>query len=522
MGRRQDLRRSIVSAFPAAVSDEIEEGLGENPLDQVMFSEDRPTLDPVEDLIAEETLVDDFHIPGLLEDRRRMWKKLPQRVRIGVRRLHRQFGHVPKQVMINLLRAAKVRKEFIDAVRLHRCETCEKTSPKKPTHKVSLPGEYSFNHTLGIDVLEVVDAEGNPYQVLNMVCVGTTFQLAEVVRAGKGQPSSKACLDALVKRWFSGAGYPTSIVCDRGLHNRGVLSQFMDEHNIQVYHTPLERPEGTGRVERHGAILKAMYRKVYHETGANTKEQVEPVLTQRAQVKNDTARLGGFSPSQWVLGRAPRTLPFFASEEEHASLDAIAARHDPSSIFALQHQARLEAQKAYVHLDCSRRDQKALLRNAVPFDREFSVGDLVTFRRDNQRGGASWPPVSRVLGHEGSKNIWLLCGNFPVLVFSHNVRIASPNEALAQAVLNGEPVVPFEVVHEDGQQCFLDVRRSTQDREEEPTEIPMEAPITNSIPTELPPVPESDELPPYQKMMKLIGIFDQGFSMEKREKKKSK
>ena len=59
-------------------------------------------------------------------------------------------------------------------------------------------------------------------------------------------------MDALIKRWFSWAGYPTSIVCDRGLQNRGVLSQFMDEHNIQVYHTPLESPEGIGRVERHG------------------------------------------------------------------------------------------------------------------------------------------------------------------------------------------------------------------------------------------------------------------------------
>ena len=83
--------------------------------------------------------------------------------------------------------------------------------------------------------------------------------------------------------------------------------------------------------------------------------------------------------------RGRRTLPSFASEEEHASLGAIAARHGPSSIFALQRQARLEAQKTYVHVDCSRRVQKALLRDAVPFDREFSVGDLVTFRRSERR-----------------------------------------------------------------------------------------------------------------------------------------
>ena len=74
-----------------------------------------------------------------------------------MRRLHRAFGHVPKSVMINLVRAAKVRKEFVDAVKLHRCETCEKTSPKKPTHKVTLPSDYTFNHTLGIDLLELCD-----------------------------------------------------------------------------------------------------------------------------------------------------------------------------------------------------------------------------------------------------------------------------------------------------------------------------------------------------------------------------
>ena len=62
-----------------------------------------------------------------------------------------------------------------------------------------------------------------------------------------------------------------------------------------------------------------------------------------------------------------------------------------------------EAQKAFVHLDCSRRVQRALTRNASVFDREFNIGDLVTFRRDNQRGGTSWSPTCRVIGHENQK-----------------------------------------------------------------------------------------------------------------------
>ena len=123
----------------------------EQQFDAIWDDEDRAQVNPVEDLISEETLVDEVDIPGLPADeveRRRMWRKLPARVRIGVRRLHRQFGHVPKQTMIHLLRAAKVRKEFIDAVRIHRCETCEATSQKKATHKTALPNNYSFNHTV--------------------------------------------------------------------------------------------------------------------------------------------------------------------------------------------------------------------------------------------------------------------------------------------------------------------------------------------------------------------------------------
>jgi len=313
----RELEDQMSVAFPAEIIEEAQEHGGN--WDAVDGPEDVALQDPVEDLTHEETLLDEVDIPGLPEDeseRRRSWRKLPQRVRIAVRRLHRAFGHVPKSVMVNLVRAAKVSKEFVDAVKLHRCETCEKTSAKKPTHKVTLPSDYTFNHTLGIDVLELTDVTGQKYQVLNMVCIGTCFQQAEVVKVGAGQASSRSCLDALIKRWFSWAGHPVAIMCDRGLHN--LLQQYMDEHNIQVHHVPLESPESLGRVERHGGLLKALFRRVCTEVGACTKEQVESCITQVLGVKNDSARVGGFSPSQWVLGRAPRGAASLMSEEDRS------------------------------------------------------------------------------------------------------------------------------------------------------------------------------------------------------------
>ena len=63
-----------------------------------------------------------------------------------------------------------------------------------------------------------------------------------------------------------------------------------------------------------------------------------------------------------------------------------------------------------------------------------------------------------MIGHEGERNIWLLCGNVPVLVANQNVKVATPHEALAHAVLHSQPVIPEEVVSGNEQQSFLDAR----------------------------------------------------------------
>ena len=72
-------------------------------------------------------------------------------------------------------------------------------------------------------MLEILDADGAKYQVLNMICLGTCFQPAEVVRSGPGQPTSFArCFEPIKKRWISWAGSPNVIeayTIEAFLHN---------------------------------------------------------------------------------------------------------------------------------------------------------------------------------------------------------------------------------------------------------------------------------------------------------------
>ena len=134
------------TAFPAEILQEEQE---QDFLDSVETVEDMDQGDQSEELISEHTLLDTVDVPGLPQqeaDRHAAWSKLPQQVRVAVRGLHRQFGHCPRDIMIKLLRAARVNKSHIEAVRLHRCNTCEDNNNRPRSHKTSFPLQCLFGN----------------------------------------------------------------------------------------------------------------------------------------------------------------------------------------------------------------------------------------------------------------------------------------------------------------------------------------------------------------------------------------
>ena len=168
------------------------------------------------------------------------------------------------------------------------------------------------------------------------------------------------------------------------------------------------------------------------------------------------------------------------SEDQFADLGAIEGQVNPESRFAFQHQARLEAKKASIHLDTNKTVQCALLSSAKPIPQRYSVGDVVCFRRDNHPGRTTWSR-SRAIGHEGNQNqnVWVLCENIPVLVSAQNIRPAGDAEALAHAILHGHSIIPEAIVR--GQQESED---ATTVRPEDST-----APVGGSLSTDTHVVP---------------------------------
>ena len=115
-------------------------------IDAVIGPEDRATADPEEVHDEEQDLLDKIPLPGnptTEAKRKKLWLSLPRRARIIIRRLHRNFKHLPKNALVQMLRAAKVPKEYIDAAKAHRCEVCDSTKPPPRSQKVARPKPYS-------------------------------------------------------------------------------------------------------------------------------------------------------------------------------------------------------------------------------------------------------------------------------------------------------------------------------------------------------------------------------------------
>jgi hypothetical protein len=343
-------------------------------------------------------------------------------------------------VLIEVLKGAKADPEYIAAARHFRCEDCSVVQKlPKQTSKVSAPKPYEFNHTVGVDVNNIIDTEGSSFQLMNIVCVGTSLQIEIPMQCAHGMPSSKLCLDTFMEQWVAHYGYPKVIRCDRGLHNRGVFYKEMDAAGVQVTNIGLETPYQIGKVEREGDVWKKIAKKVIEARGVAGFDQIKMMACEVNATKMDMSRVGGFAPSQWVLGRMPRRGPGeVADDEAFAQVGSQQARIDATSEFAKRMEFREAAKKAFVYVDSSRRVAKALLRKTAPLAGEYRVGDVVAFQRmqGSRTEESKWHAGSRIIGFDGKKTCWVINGGVPFCIAVDQLRPCSAAEALAYQYLH--------------------------------------------------------------------------------------
>ena len=132
-------------------------------------------------------------------------------------------------------------------------------------------------------------------------------------------------------------------------------------------------------------------------------------LSMVMETKNNMENVAGFSPAQWVLGKAPRIGDGVPEEDEFAGG---LADNDPQSLFQKRALLRAGAREAWMQHDAKRRVRAALLRQGHSPSGEYQIGDMVSFMRKQK---IKWYGPARVINQEG-KNVWLLHGGVPMLI----------------------------------------------------------------------------------------------------------
>lgn len=250
---------------------------------------------------------------------------------------------------------------------------------------------------------------------------------------------------------------------DRGTHNRGVFMHELERRGCRFKLAALEAPYQLGKVERQGGVLKGMLKRVINAENISGELEIQMALAECLETKNRQGTLGGFSPSQWVIGKNPRNLAW----QDEAEDDFMAiSDQDPTSSFNRRAGFRESAKLAWAHEDSHRRVRAAIRKGGSP-EEEYRPGDMVSFMRRQKTGG--WIGPARVLACEG-KNLWLLHAGIPVLVAKNRVRGANAEEHLEVELLNKHrlsrkrPFMDSEAVQQDhrlrgeGQVPYVDMR----------------------------------------------------------------
>ena len=111
-----------------------------------------------------------------------------------------------------------------------------------------------------------------------------------LLRQGRGS-SSRECLDSFVSLWVGWAGWPQTLSCDRGVHNRGVFARAIAQHVVLIRQAGVESPEQIGLVERHGGLFKAVLKRMV----ADHFDGMKVAVVEAVSTKNN------FQSQRWIL-----------------------------------------------------------------------------------------------------------------------------------------------------------------------------------------------------------------------------
>ena len=229
--------------------------------------------------------------------------------------------------------------------------------------------------------------------------------------------------------WWSWAGLPTRIWCDRDGAFAGSFVQELERLGVEVEKIPAEAHWQAARIENANRTLKHIWTKIAdeHQLAGTTGHLL--TVTSGDTAYNSGVRQCGASPNQWTFGKDPQ-IP-------GDLLDITASGGslmNPSADQELQKRiaVRASADKALIEWRTSEAIRRSVLRATRGTPESYEPGERVAFWRNQRvRKGKRIAPryvVGNVLGQGRGDNMWISSGGNCISVAKEQLRKAYGTE----------------------------------------------------------------------------------------------
>ena len=159
--------------------------------------------------------------------------------------MHTNLGHLPRERMLSLLRAAGALPAVLHYVKTEfSCEQCFRQKRPKERRKAALPRTFSFNRLIGVDFF-YLNFGGKTHAFLNIVCQGTNFQQVGWLKDyDAGPPSSQETWKLFQELWLRPFGAPEALISDGGSEFRGSFLKDLVNKSVPCRSSRIHRHRG--------------------------------------------------------------------------------------------------------------------------------------------------------------------------------------------------------------------------------------------------------------------------------------
>ncbi|CAE7267365.1 GIP, partial [Symbiodinium necroappetens] len=243
--------------------------------------------------------------------------------------------------------------------------------------------------------------------------------------SSRGTPVRTSVIRQFTQLWGNVFGAPGTISADLESGLQVGVSKYAEFHGCRLRSSAGQAHWQQGVIERHGYWYQEILQRVIDEKSI-TKDDMYMAVQAVNTAKNELRRRHGFSPSQAVFGKDPKS-----PEELDSGVDEERFIEIMSGDQRRQREVgiRASARMAFFRTQIDSKFRRGMIQRARVKRGGYAVGELVCFYRTEKiatkRG--QWRGPGTIIGHEGG-NWWVSFGGRCHLVAEEHLRPATSEE----------------------------------------------------------------------------------------------